>query len=394
MDALPTFAFISRPVNVRCGLDLIASIGEVVAELGGHRALVVTGRSIATRTDLVERLRRALGPAFAGCFDRVVAHVPESNVYEGLARLRETGADVLISIGGGSPENAAEAVALLAAEGGRLEDHQVVFEPPNRLRAPDLRRPKLPIVAIPTTLSGAEIATGFSVTQEKPRRKLLFRDPLTRPAVVLLDPTVAIHTPADFFAATGMNAVDHCVEGLYSTARTPVSDALYLYAARHLFEWLPRLMASPTDLPTRGRLQTAGFLAAFAHLHCRPALNHAIAHQLGGTLDVAHGLAHGIPLPHTMRFNLDRTADRLALLAEAWGLAPRGADPLTAASAAIAAVGDLLARLGLPTRLRTVGVAAADLAQVAEDTMRDYALAYNPKPVAVADVRAILAAAW
>lgn len=394
MDALPAFTFASQPVNVRYGCDLIARIGEVVAEVGGHSALVVTGRSIASRTDLVERIRRALGSRFGGCFDGVVAHVLESNVDEGLALLRETGADVLISLGGGSPENAAEAIALLAAEGGRLEDYQIIFEPPNRLRAPTLRQPKLPIIAIPTTLSGAEIASGFSVTCEQPRRKLLFRDPLTRPAVVLLDPTAAIHTPANFFAATGMNAVDHCVEGLYSTARTPVSDALYWHAARDLFVWLPRLLVAPTDLETRGHLLVAGFLAGLAHLHCRPALNHAIAHQLGGTLDVPHGLAHALPLPHTMRFNADVAADRLALLAEAWGLVPRGAEPVAAANAAISAVSDLLARLGLPTRLRDVGVAAGDVPRVAEDTMRDYALAYNPQPVTVADVRAILEAAW
>lgn len=394
MEPLPPFIFASLPLKVRYGPDVIAEVGEVVQEMGRHRALVVTGRTIAAQTDLVERVRQALGGAFAGCFSGVVAHVLESNVHQGLAMLRETSSDVLISIGGGSPENAAEAIALLAAEGGRLEDHQVVFEPPHRLRVPELRQPKLPIVAIPTTLSGAEIAAGFSVTRELPRRKLLFRDPLCRPAVVLLDPTAALHTAASFFAATGLNALDHCVEGLYSTARAPVSDALYLHAARQLYAWLPRVIAAPTDLETRGRLLVAGFLAGLAHLHCRPAVNHAIAHQLGGMLDVPHGLAHGVPLAHSMRFNLEVAAERLALLAEAWGLAPRATQNEAAARLAIDAVADLLVGLGLPARLRDVGVAAADLPRVAEETMRDYVLAYNPQPVVLRDVVAILEAAW
>ncbi|MBI3964430.1 MAG: iron-containing alcohol dehydrogenase [Chloroflexi bacterium] len=394
MEVLPDFTFAGLPLKVHYGNNIVAKLGEVVAGVGGSRAVVITGKSIATKTDLVARVQEALGSSFAGCFDRVSAHVLESNVAEGLAFLRETGGDVLVSLGGGSPENAAEAIAMLAAEGGRLEDHQVHFEPPNRLRAPELRQPKLPIVAIPTTLSGAEIATGFSVTQESPRRKLLFRDPLTRPAVVLLDPTVAIHTPLDFFASTGLNAVDHCVEGVYSKARTPVSDALYLHAARELFEWLPRLVGRADDVEVRGRLQVGAFLAGLAHLYCRPALNHAISHHLGGTLDVPHGLAHGIPLPHTMRFNLDVAADRLATLAETLGLSARGAEPTEAAGRAIDAVADLIETLRLPARLRDVGVKEADLPQVAEDTMRDYVLSYNPKPATSADVLSILQAAW
>lgn len=393
-DALRPFAFASLPVQVRYGHDVIATLGEVVAEVGGRRALLVTNRSVATRTDLIERVRRALGPRFAGCLDHVAAHVPEADVYEGLALLRQSAADVLVSLGGGSPENAAEAIALLHAEGGQLVDHQVVFEPPSGVRVPELHKPKLPIVAVPTTLSGAEIATGFSVTAEQPRRKLLFRDPLTRPRIVLLDPTAAVHTPADFFGATGLNALDHCVEGSYSTAGTPVSDALFRHAARELLAWLPRLAAEPQDVETRGRLLVGGFLAAFGHLHCRPALNHAIAHHLGGTLGMPHGLAHGIPLPHTMRFNADVAAPRLALLADACGLAQAGAEPSLATERLIAAVERLFDPLRLPRLLRDVGVAAADLPGVAEETLRDYALAYNPKPASVTDVLAILRAAW
>lgn len=393
-DALGAFTFNATPLTVHYGRDVIARAGDVIEELGATRALLVTGRTIATRTDLVDRLRSALGHRFAACFDGVEAHVPVANVDAGLRALRESGADVLISLGGGSPENAAEAIALLEAEGGALEDHRVVVGPDGQPAAPDLRRPKLPIVAIPTTLAGAEVAPGFSVRGGEPVRKLQFRDPRTRPRIVLLDPTAAAHTDPAFFAATGMNALGHCVEGVYSIAHAPVSDALYLHGARELFAWLPRVVASPGDIEARGRSLIGGFLAALGHLHGRPALNHAISHQLGMMPGLSQGVAHGLLLPHAMAFRIEVVAERLAYFATACGIVPSATSEAAASEAAIERVRRLVGELRLPTRLRDVGVAHVDLPRLADQTVQDQAMAFDPRSARRDDVLGILTSAW
>lgn len=394
MTTLDPFLFASLPLRVHFGLGALEKVGDVMTDLDVHRALVITGRSVASRTDLVERVAQALGPRYGGCFDRVSAHVPVSNVIEGVAALQRSGADALICIGGGSPENAAEAIALLAAEGGALEDYRVVSDPPNPPRVPQLHRPKLPIIAIPTTLAGAEIAPGFSVLYADPPRKLQFRDPRTRPAVVLIDPSAAAHTEASFFGATGLNALGHCVEGIYAKGHNAVADALYVHAARAFFEYLPSSGDERHSLEIRAQLQLAAFLAALGHLHGRPALNHAISHQFGSRLGLPQGIVHGITLPRTMRFNLDASVGRQAFLAEACGLTPRGLTEYEAAERAIAAVMALLPTMGLPSRLRDLGVTRDVLPRLAEDTMRDLALNYNPRPATAHDVVRILNDSW
>jgi alcohol dehydrogenase class IV len=320
--------------------------------------------------------------------------IPEHSPIADVLRLRELarehGADGFIAIGGGSASDACKAAALWLAEGGELEQHATRFVPPDRLHVPPLHAPKLPIVAIPTTLSAAEVTGGGSV-RTADGRKLVLVDARLAARLVVIDPPACTDVPAPIFLASGMNGLAHCIEGFYSRVRTPITSALALHAARMFMEALPAVADEPGCAEARGRALIAAHLSGQVLLNARSCVHHATCHALGAVAGIAHGVANSIVLPHAMAFN---AADAQAQADLAECATALGASHPSAA-AAVERVQWLQARIGVPTRLRDTGMARALLPEVARKVMGEKGLYVNPRRVAgPQEIQHMLEQAW
>jgi alcohol dehydrogenase class IV len=233
------------------------------------------------------------------------------------------------------------------------------------------------------------------ITDARRGVKESFGAPQFTPRVVILDPEVTVYTPAWLWGSTGMRAVDHAVERLYSPKHNPLSDTLCQQALRYLFRYLPRATHDPQDLDARLACQLGAWMSIMGFGSVRTGISHAIGHQLGGHCHVPHGQTSCIMLPHAMEFNLPVAAERMALVAEAAGLDSRGRTAEQAARAAIDAVRQFISGLDCPTRLRDVAVEERDFPVLAEAVMEEVPTMENPRPISgVADVIELLERAW
>jgi len=376
---LPAQSFVSGP-------GVVAELGQRMDALGLQRALVVCSGSVR-RSRLLAQVLDALGPRCAGRFEDVVQHSAVALVDEAADLARRLAIDSLVAVGGGSSSDTAKAVAILLAEGGPLESHASRFVYPDRFFPKPLHRPKLPILAIPTTASAAEVTPGLGI-RSPAGAKYLFWDTKLASRVVFLDEAANVEVPASIMASTGMNGFAHCAEGLYSRLRNPVSSALALQGARLFAQGLPAMVADPENPAHRGTVLSAAALSGLVISNARVGIHHAVCHCLGARGGLPHGVANSIMLPHALAYNRDVAAAELAQLAEALGVAPK-------AEAAIEAVMQLQEAARVPRRLRDVGLDRALLPAIAEDTLHDRGLYFNPKRTASAEpILALLEAAW
>jgi alcohol dehydrogenase class IV len=329
------------------GAGVIARVGDEAARLGITRALVIATPGSGAR--LGARVAEWLGPRSAGLHAQAVIHVPRAIAEGGLAAAQAARADGLVAAGGGSAIGLAKIIA---------------------------RDTALPIVALPTTYSGSE-ATPIWGTSEG-ERKTTGRDAKVLARTIIYDPELTYALPPAVTAASAMNAIAHCVEGLWATERTPVTVAYATEAMRRFGAYLPRAVANGGDAEARAECLVAAWLAG-AVLTGGTGLHHKLAHVLGG-YGLPHAETHAIILPHVARFNLAAATDARSRLADALG----GDDPAEA-----------LARMvkgsPIPQRLRDVGFSDVKIddaaGQVAALAIKD------PRPVSAEDARGILRAA-
>jgi alcohol dehydrogenase len=383
-QAIRTFRYLPMDV-VHHGRGAISRVGEAVSELGTSRAFVVTSPSVTRNTDAVQRLSGHLGERLAHVFEGVRPHVPYRCLQPGLDALRASDADVIVSVGGGSSIDAARALALAMGEGiqdvAELERFRAEFVPPSTTTIPPTSGRALPHIAIPTTLSAAEFANAGAVTSERRRSKdLLIADELT-PRAVILDPELAVQTPSSLWSSTGMRALDHAIESVYSPNGGPVIDVLSLDAIRRMTVALRQAHAAPTSVQAREQGQVAAWMSYFGEMNLTLGLSHAIGHQLGARFGMQHGVTSCIVLPQVMRFLAPVVDERLALVAQALGVEETAISSLGPGEAAARAVERLVTDLGLPSRLHEVGVQRADFPSLADAVLGDLVVAGSPRPV-------------
>jgi maleylacetate reductase len=292
----------------------------------------------------------------------------------------------VIGLGGGSPIGLAKAISL-ALEARRSGQ-------PARARFPT-DQPLVPVIAIPTTYAGSEMTPIYGVTQMAAgtSRKVTVTDLKVTPKLTLYDPEVTLSLPPQMTASSGINALAHGIEAVYSITRNPLSTAAALQGIEHITGALPRAVANGADIKARTELLLGAYLAATAIATAKIGLHHGLCHVLGGTAGVPHGIANGIMLPHAMHFNAEAAAPELAAVARAMGLA--GDNEAEAAGKAVQHVYELISQIGLPQRLRDVGVAEADLPHLAQLALKSQAVQNNPKPITdAAQTEAVLRAAW
>jgi alcohol dehydrogenase class IV len=358
-----------------------SELAGLVQRVGGTRPFLVTTPSL-DRSGLAATVASWLGDGLAGSFAGSKEHTPAPVVVDGAAAAKDAGADCVISLGGSSVVDLTKGIALLMAEGGELAAHRTSAGRPR----PVLDAPKVPHIAVPTTLSGAEFTSVAGITDPQVGEKQMYLDPKLMPRWVVFDPELAASCPARLWAGTGMKVLADTLEVACARRANPQTDALANGALRLLVENLGPATADAGDLAARGRCQFAVAMVFPQLAAVGVGLVAALRHQLGGGLGVPHGEASTIVLPHVMRFNLPVAEAPYTRAAEAIGVGTP--------AALIERIESLTAELRLPRRLRDVGVAEADLDRVVDHVLADGGSRANIKPVDAAAVRDVLSAAW
>jgi maleylacetate reductase len=362
-----------RQDQVVYGRPAVEVLRELAAVWGARRLLITTTASLAD--GLAAQTAAALGDLCVGVFSGIIAHSPREGVIAGAAEARRLNADLLVALGGGSAIDATKVMqlclwadlttvgALDPYRAGRGADRVDVAAISAGVR----------MVAVPTTLSAAEFTPFAGVTDVARHAKEGYAHPLLGPRAVILDPAATRATPPPLWFSTGLKAVDHAVEQLCNPIRTPYADALAEDGLRRLARGLAATKADPADLDARLECQFGMWLAmSGAGAGQGLGASHAIGHTLGGSYGVPHGITSCVILPAVLRWNEGVADDRQALVASLLG-AKRGS--------ASQAVKGLVAGLGLPTDLKSVGIGPDQFQAIAEHTMHDRGVRSNPRPI-------------
>jgi len=359
---------------------------EEVERLGKRRVFAIAGSTLARTVPIADAMRRALGDRLAGFATGIRAHTPREDVIAAAAKAREAGADLIVTIGGGSVTDAGKMVLLCLAADAK-EPHALDALRPGEPALERLRALAVRTVAIPTTLSGGEFTPIAGCTDVAKRLKEGFHHPEMIPQAVILDPRITPHTPMQLWLSTGIRAVDHAVETLCSIQVQPLFEATSAHALRLLQHGLIRTKQDPADLEARLESMLGVWLSLIGIQSGAPmAASHGIGHVLGGTAGVPHGFTSCVMLPHVLRWNKSVNADRQALVSAAFGQPQADAGDLVAG---------LVRKLELPATLREVGVTREQLDLIAQNSMHDRGIATNPRKIrGPADVREILELAW
>ncbi|MFB6107704.1 MAG: iron-containing alcohol dehydrogenase family protein [Haloplanus sp.] len=394
MDVPPEFDHDYAPARIVYGRGTAARLGDVLADAGASRALLVTGSSVGANDDLMDPVRAGLGDGLAGHFDGTTPAKAAAEAYEGRDAMADCDADAIVAVGGGSTLDVAKGTRILDAD----------YRSPADLRAEAASGESLavhegamvPLIAVPTTLAGADLSIGGSLslaaTEDDPAASVGISDRKTMPTACVYDPALVETTPFSVLAGSAPNGYDKGVEMLYSANATAITDATAMRGLRLFQRSLPTLAeGDPADydravagavLVQYGLSTPGGGLFS---------LLHAFGHGLSRDRPVQQGVAHAVVAPAALSHLFDHVDGRRDLLAEA---VEADGDPAEGVVEAVRRVRD---GLGLPSRLRDVeGVTREDLHAVAVATHEDGIMANCPEGYdpSVAAVEEILEAAW
>ncbi len=370
--------------RVISGTPFDRAVADEAERLGARHVYAVVGGTLSRETDTVDRLKTALGDRLAGVCNRMASHSPIDQVVDAANDARANDADLIISVGGGSVTDGSKLIVLCLANDVHDTDTLKRYTATGDLepKAPTVRQ-----VAVPTTLSGGEFNISAGGTDPVRHLKQIYRHPLHVPRSVILDPALTVHTPEWLWLSTGIRAVDHVTEDLCSINAAPYVDGTASHALRLLREGLHRSKEDPADLEARQNCLTGTWLSMIGSMAgVKRGASHGIGHQLGSTAGVPHGHTSCILLPHVLTFNKPVNAAQQEKVSIA--LDRPGVD-------ASEAIGDLISGLGLPRRLRDVGVERSQLREIAENAMHDHLIPHNPRKInGPDDVLEILEMAW
>jgi maleylacetate reductase len=388
-------AAVGRTIVVHEGRVVFGAMDEVVfgrpaAEavaaqldrLGATCAFLMVSGTLNRNTDEIEKIRSRLGSRYVGTFDAMPPHTPREAVIAAAEQARSAGADLIVTVGGGSITDGAKAVQLCLANGVRTVEGIEAIRA-RKGATPPMNAPTVRQISVPTTIAGGEFSAIAGVTNARTKVKEMLRHDLVMPRAVILDPAVTLHTPEWLWLSTGIRAVDHCVEGLCAREAHPYADAQALKGLAMLAQGLPRVRASPGDLDARldcqiGTWLSMGPLSAGVPMGA----SHGIGYVLGAAFEVPHGYTSCVMLPSVMRWNKADNAERQALVSAAMGRPGEDAGDVLDA---------FIRGLGLPRSLRDVGIGQEHFDRIAEQAMATPWIPRNPRRIDTpAQVREIL----
>lgn len=349
---------------------LVGAVSQVKA-LGQTKALIVTD-AVLVKVGAVNALTDVLKAAGMGyaIYDGCQPNPTCAQVEAGQKMLNENGCDFVISFGGGSPHDCAKAISLLCANGGNIRDYEGVDKS---------TKPMMPMVAVNTTAgTGAEMTRFCIITDETRHVKMAIVDWRITPTLAVNDPKLMVGMPKGLTAATGMDALTHAIEAYVSTASTPVTDANALHAMKLISIYLPQAVEDGSNMKARDMMAYAEFLAGMAFNSASLGYVHAMAHQLGGFYNAAHGVCNAVLLPVVQEYNAQYVPELFVDIAHALGFTEVGQDSKKAVPLVLKAIKDLSTRLGIPKNIKELGAKPEDFEALAENAMKDACGLTNP----------------
>jgi alcohol dehydrogenase len=381
-----TYGFFIPCVSLM-GIGCHKELGARIKSLGGRKPLLVTDdgmTKIGMTAQIADMIKADIGVDVV-IFDGTVPNPTDKNVEEGLAVFKKNACDMIITLGGGSAHDCGKGIGIVASNGGRIHDYEGVDQS---------TRPMPPFIAVNTTAGTASEMTRFCIITDTSRHvKMAIVDWRTTPNIAINDPCLMSGMPPFLTACTGMDALTHAVEAYVSTIATPVTDACARKAMELVAQYLRPAVANGTDMEARDRMAYAEYLAGMAFNNASLGYVHAMAHQLGGFYNLAHGMCNAILLPHVSRFNLVSRIDRFGDIASFLGEDLGGLSARAAADRALDAIMVLSKDVGIPAGLAGLDVKEQDFEGMAKNAMKDACGLTNPRIPKLADVIAIYQAA-
>lgn len=375
-------ALITYLTTVKFGFGEIDGIAADLAGLGVSKPLIIADKGIVA-AGVIAKVQ-AIAPVLAAApvFDGTPTNPTEEAVEAALVLYRQHGCDGLVAIGGGSPIDLAKGVALLATHPGPLETYAAILG-----GIPKVTSAVAPVIAVPTTSgTGSEVGRAALISL-KDGRKLGFISPHLIPRLAICDPELTLGLPGWLTAATGMDAVTHCIETYLSPRENPPADAIALDGLKRAAAFIERAVKDGSDREARKEMMMAALQGGMTFQKGLGAV-HALSHPLGGLKEVSlhHGTLNAVLLPAVLRFNEPEARGKYAEIRKTLGL-PADAD-------LAAWIADLVRRLGLPGSLTQMGVPRGVVAAISEAAVKDHSTASNPRPATAADYAAMLEASF
>lgn len=373
------------PTTVLFGAGSVRKLPRACASAGMRRPLVVTDAGLA-RSELIAGVLAILreGGLEPALFGEVKSNPVAANIAAGLAVLREGGHDGVVAVGGGSGLDAGKVIAFMAGQTRPMWDFEDVGDWWKRADPAGI----LPIVAVPTTAgTGSEVGRAGVITDETSHTKKIIFHPLMMPKTAILDPELTVGLPPRLTAATGMDALAHCLEAYLAPSFHPMAEGIAVEGMRLVKEALPTAVRTGSDLAARGRMLVASAMGATAFQKGLGAI-HSLSHPVGAVYDTHHGLTNAVFMPYVLAFNRPAIEAKLARLAAWLGLAGRGFEGVQGWILA------LREELGIPHTLAGLGIGDDRFDELAAMAVQDPTAGGNPRELTRDAARALLDQAW
>ncbi|MEC0133409.1 MULTISPECIES: iron-containing alcohol dehydrogenase [Paenibacillus] len=367
---MSTHVYYVPSINIM-GKGCLQEIGPYIQELKLKKALVVTDKFLM-KSSIAGKLLAVLDEAGIeyAIYDEVKPNPTCKNVHDGVDYLKSQNCDYLISIGGGSPQDTAKAIGIIATNDGHIKEYEGVHKSKHK---------SLPIVAVNTTAgTSAEVTINYVITDEDRKVKMVMVDKNSLATISVNDPELMVDKPAALTAATGMDALTHAIEALVTPGAYPVTDATALAAVELIFANLARTVKNGHDIEAREQMVYAIFLGGLAFNNAGLGYVHAMAHQLGGVYDLPHGVCNAMLLPFVEEENAKYVPEKFRSIAKAIGLNVENQTDKQCADFVIESIKALSKEVGIPAKLSELGVEEVDLDLLAENSMKDACAPGNP----------------
>jgi lactaldehyde reductase len=369
------------------GRGAVGALTDEVIRRGYRKALIVTDKNLVQCgvVDKVTSRMDAAGLAWE-IYSGVIPNPTIAVVQEGLGVFQQSGADYLIAIGGGSPQDTCKAIGIINNNPEFADVRSLEGLSPTR-------NPSVPVMAIPTTAgTAAEVTINYVITDEENRRKFVCVDPHDIPQVAFIDADMMDGMPAALKAATGVDALTHAIEGYITRAGWALTDALHIKAIEMIAGALRGSVAGDTQA---GEAMALGqYVAGMGFSNVGLGLVHGMAHPLGAFYNTPHGVANAILLPHVMRYNAEFTGEKFRDIARVMGVKVEELTLAEARKAAVDAVFALNRDVGIPLHLRDVGVRKEDIPALAQAAFDDVCTGGNPREANLGDIVELYHTAW
>jgi len=364
------------------GVGAMQLVGRYAVNFGAKKVLIVSDQGViaAGWAEKVLNLLHEEGIETA-VFSSVSANPRDSEVMAGADFYHQEHCDVIVAVGGGSPMDCAKGIGIVSTN----RQHILAMEGIDKVTIPGP-----PLICIPTTSGTSADVSQFAIINDTgDKKKIAIISKTMVPDVALIDPLTTVSMPPYLTACTGMDALVHAVEAYVSTANSPLLDLHALEAVRLVYDNLPKVLATPDDIELRGKMTLASLQAGLAFSNASLGAVHAMAHSLGGLLDLPHGECNALLLGHVVNFNFPEANDRYLKIGQAMGIDFRNMEADTMKNAIFTRINTLKQAVGIKKTLGQQGATAADIPTLAQKALKDPCMVTNPRIAGQRDIEVI-----